>query len=522
MLGLLIGASTAVFRCGRRNISKYDMVCCACFIGIGAVVGAKLLSIITSIEIIIEYNLSFIQIMQNGFVFYGGFIGGILGLIIYCKIYGLSLIDFMDTVAVSVPLGHALGRVGCFFSGCCYGIRFSGFPSVIYTQAIDVNVPLNTPLLPVQLIEACFLILLYIVCALVFYKVKTKGICRLVYAGSYAIGRFILEFFRGDYARGFILGISTSQFISICILIILIAYVIICSLPIDIFIFKLIDIVFYKSKDKNCKANDISVTQNIKYSDDENCRLDVYRNNSTAIQPALIYIHGGGFVACGKTYRKSVCEWYASQNLTVFCLDYGQNKNTSLQSCTHNIVKAFNFIVENSRQFNIDREKICVSADSSGAFYSTLLVALYDNEEIIQKFGFKINKKVHAVIYNCGVFEIKQLMEKDAIFNINNKIYKRVMNKTYNREDIDFLSAENILIKDYPKCFLVYSKKDLLCKGQTETFIKLLEKNKIEYEEYHSKGFFQNHCFSLIFKSKQAKTANEKISFFLKNKVLEK
>ncbi len=217
--GLVIGGLSALFRAKKRNIDRFDILCASVFAGIMGIIGAKLLSILTTMNYIIEYKIPFIEIIKNGFVFYGGLLGGTLGLLLYCKIFKLPFIDFADVFAVSVPLGHAVGRVGCFISGCCYGITYSGFPSVVYTNTVDVNTPLETPLLAIQLIESAALLVLYLVLCLLFYKSPKKGLCTTVYVISYAVIRFVLEFFRGDIERGVFLGFSTSQLISVCILI---------------------------------------------------------------------------------------------------------------------------------------------------------------------------------------------------------------------------------------------------------------------------------------------------------------
>lgn len=217
--GLLIGGLTALIRAKKRNIEKFDILCAAVFAGIFGIVSAKLFSVITSINYILDYQVPFIDVIKNGFVFYGGLVGGFLGLLLYCKIYKLPLTDFTDVFAVSVPLGHAFGRIGCFISGCCFGIPHSGFLSITYTNAVDPNTPIGTPLLAIQLIESIALFLLYITLVIIYYKTKPRGICTAIYVVAYAIIRFVLEFFRGDDVRGFILGASTSQIISICLII---------------------------------------------------------------------------------------------------------------------------------------------------------------------------------------------------------------------------------------------------------------------------------------------------------------
>ncbi len=216
-VGMVIGGLASSIRGRKRKIDRFDAVVGAVFAGVGGIIGAKLLSIFGSIDAIAYYKLPFIEVMQNGFVFYGGLIGGFIGLVVYCKIYKESYTDYLDIFAVSVPLGHVFGRIGCFISGCCFGMPHEGFLSVIYTNPLDPNTPVGTPLLAVQLIESFSLLILYIILEITYYKTKKKGLPTCLYIIGYSAIRFTLEYFRSDAARGggFVFGMTTSQLISV-------------------------------------------------------------------------------------------------------------------------------------------------------------------------------------------------------------------------------------------------------------------------------------------------------------------
>ncbi len=218
IVGFAVAVVTAIPKVRKMKLPFTGLACSGVFAGVGGILGAKLLSILTSIRYIIEYKIPFLDIIQNGFVFYGGLIGGALGLFIFAKIFHEPVLRYFDLFAAGTALGHAIGRIGCLLSGCCYGLPTSGSFCVIYRHSIDPNVPLGVPLLPIQLIESFCLVGIYIVCEIVFYREKHAGISAAVYALSYATVRFILEFFRGDFVRGVLWGLSTSQYISIAII----------------------------------------------------------------------------------------------------------------------------------------------------------------------------------------------------------------------------------------------------------------------------------------------------------------
>ena len=215
----------------------YDVVCSAVYALIMGVLGAKVLFLIVSMPQVIEafklvgetipgtndvitYSDVIIALIKGGFVFYGGFIGGALGLFIYVKQFKMDLGSFAGFYAVVLPLGHAIGRIGCFLGGCCYGIEYDGPFSYTYPEGVlkYTTEPVGVPRFPVQLFEALCLFILFAVLIIIYYKVEKHNlICTITYALGYAVIRFSLEFLRGDVERGGIGPISTSQLISLII-----------------------------------------------------------------------------------------------------------------------------------------------------------------------------------------------------------------------------------------------------------------------------------------------------------------
>ncbi len=218
--GIAATAAVAFIICKRRNIPRFDVAGAGVYTMIGAILGSKLLFIAVSYKQIIALGLTFTDIIKGGFVFYGGLLGGAIGLLIYTKQFKLPLDDYMDLFAAVIPLGHAIGRIGCFFAGCCYGIPYNGRFSFTYTASFDINTPIGVPLLPVQLIESAVLLIVFAMTVAAFIKFSDKkGVTSSVYMCAYSAARFVLEFFRGDSERGKFWGLSTSQYIGILIFI---------------------------------------------------------------------------------------------------------------------------------------------------------------------------------------------------------------------------------------------------------------------------------------------------------------
>lgn len=218
-LGAVIASGVSIFFARKKKADLFDFICAIVYVMIGAIAGAKFLFIIVSWREIMELALTFEQILKSGFVFYGGLLGGFLGLLIYGKHFQTKIVCYLDIFATVLPLGHTFGRIGCFFAGCCYGVPYKGIGSVTYKKSFTLQTPIGVSLLPVQLIEAFCLFLLFIVLLILFLKGAKPGIICTVYLTAYSFLRFILEFFRGDKERGILFSLSTSQWISIFIFI---------------------------------------------------------------------------------------------------------------------------------------------------------------------------------------------------------------------------------------------------------------------------------------------------------------
>jgi phosphatidylglycerol:prolipoprotein diacylglycerol transferase len=120
--------------------------------------------------------------------------------------------------APGIALGHVIGRLGCLMAGCCYGLPTNVPWAVTFTDpfaAANVGTPLNQPLHPTQLYEAGAELLILVFLLATERKGRTfPGRTFWSYMFLYAVSRFIIEFYRGD-ERGLVMGLSTSQFISL-------------------------------------------------------------------------------------------------------------------------------------------------------------------------------------------------------------------------------------------------------------------------------------------------------------------
>ena len=171
---------------------------------------SKVLYCITVFDQFLENPLSVLG--SGGWVVYGGVLGGIFGGWLWCRKYGWDFMKHLNILIPCVALAQGFGRIGCFFAGCCYGIE-----SNVLGVSFPVNslCPVGHPVIPTQLIMSAGD---FIIFALLYHNVekgKHPENTAAMYLILYSVGRFMIEFIRGDINRGFVGVLSTSQFIAI-------------------------------------------------------------------------------------------------------------------------------------------------------------------------------------------------------------------------------------------------------------------------------------------------------------------
>lgn len=156
----------------------------------------------------------------NGFVFFGSLLFAIPTMVWFFKKNNIPTLPMLDVMAIVTCIVHGFGRIGCFMSGCCHGKPTDSFLSVVFTNPVCQAEPLNTPLHPTQLYESGFIFTLMVALLIIKRNKKFDGQLFLIYLIAYSVGRNLLEFLRGDEARGYLIQdiLSHSQFISIIVI----------------------------------------------------------------------------------------------------------------------------------------------------------------------------------------------------------------------------------------------------------------------------------------------------------------
>jgi len=232
-LGFLLGWWAAVRLCKRTGQNADNLSSLLTWLMLSAVFGARTAYVLEhwSTEFA-GHPLSILRVDQGGLMFYGGLIAAAFVLTVYTRVYRQHLFQVTDLVLAVVPLGHALGRVGCFMHGCCYGKitdswigvcfpkespawweQLSAVPPLIERTALK-----SLPVIPTQLIEAAANALLFALLFTLYPRKHTAhGFITGLYLIGYALLRFGIEYLRGD-PRLAVGPFSISQTISLGLL----------------------------------------------------------------------------------------------------------------------------------------------------------------------------------------------------------------------------------------------------------------------------------------------------------------
>ena len=238
-IGMIIAIMVVCKICKFRNLKPDDIYIIALYVLPLSIIGARLYFVAFS-----EHSFTFwevFKIWEGGMAIYGGVIGGAVGIVIYCLIHKKNFIDVADVAVVGLILGQAIGRIGCYFGGCCYGIEvtneaFMWFP--IATQ-IDGVWHYSTFFYESFCNFIIFGVFIYLI-----RKIKTRGVMMSLYFICYGTVRCVIETFRGDSL--YIGPIKVSQLLS--------GLLILAGIILLIVIYT----IKYKRKDKIVENNNIS------------------------------------------------------------------------------------------------------------------------------------------------------------------------------------------------------------------------------------------------------------------------
>lgn len=214
-IGFLVAFFVARKEFDRRGISPGRVDDVALIAMIAGLFGARLMYALTGgIPDFWDRPQVFFQIWQGGLVFYGGALGGAIAVAIYARRREIPVLTIFDSLAAPLLIAHALGRVGCFAAGCCYGAPTDSILGVTFNHP-QTLAPAGIALHPTQLYAAGGNLLLFLGAIALSRRIQPRGFVSAYYLAGYGLFRFVLEFVRDDFRGPTPLGLFPSQWIAL-------------------------------------------------------------------------------------------------------------------------------------------------------------------------------------------------------------------------------------------------------------------------------------------------------------------
>jgi phosphatidylglycerol---prolipoprotein diacylglyceryl transferase len=224
-LGVLVGLWISVRNSAKQGIKPENAWDFGIAVVLAGIVGSKLLYIILDWRTGHVYGQNLREIfsldtLQAGGVFSGGLIAAFIAAAWFLRKHHMPALATCDAFSPGLAMGHAIGRLGCFAAGCCYGKPTGHFWGVTFNNPIAhelVGTPLGHALEPTQLFESAVELCIFFILTWMFKRKKFDGQIFGAYLFLYGIARFFLEFLRADPGRGSVFGgvLSGTQLIAI-------------------------------------------------------------------------------------------------------------------------------------------------------------------------------------------------------------------------------------------------------------------------------------------------------------------
>lgn len=261
------------------------------------------------------------------------------------------------------------------------------------------------------------------------------------------------------------------------------------------FIFKQIDILGYIPQNTYHDKNARLALKNQVYSNNnpKNCTLDmvIQKGSENVVQPVLVNIHGGGFVAGDKKYRKSFSEYCTKFGVKVLNINYSLAPTANLPQILSELTDIFEWIKTNSQTLCFDQNKIILCGDSAGAYLAVWLCVLANQKVPLNSINLsKIDTKIAGVVLFSGIYFPTQSLEAPMILDINHTLWEYLCGEKFVDFDtckrhkyFEYLDVGKYVDSNFPPTFVSHSKADIFCGDNGEKLVKKLQECGVPYRE---------------------------------------
>ena len=236
---------------------------------------------------------------------------------------------------------------------------------------------------------------------------------------------------------------------------------------------------------------DVVVQENITYHVEPNLRFDLYQAvhaDQQAIQPTVVWIHGGGWISGSKTHARGYFKRLAAAGYNVIALEYPLAPQYIYPTQLKHIDQALEFLRQNAVSLNIDATRMYLAGDSAGANLASHYAALVTTPQLAKHENLNITTEqahIKGLILHCGIYDLNAFVDTapDEMRLVEWGVYQLVQAYTgeqrHNRQLLKQLSPIQHLTPNYPPVFISGGNKDFLTKSQSLPFVQALNAQNI-------------------------------------------
>ncbi|MFQ5836149.1 MAG: prolipoprotein diacylglyceryl transferase, partial [bacterium] len=205
--------SSFLYAARKKNLEEGKMLSLSLWVLASGIVGARIFYVLDQLYWYLEHPQDILRIWQGGLVFYGGLLFSLITSLYFIRRHRLPFWEIADISAPALALGMSIGRIGCFFNGCCYGKPWK-WGLIFPPDSAAGRIFPNQPLFPTQLISSANLMIIFFILAVLRRRQSFTQHIFLWFLILYSIHRFMVEFIRADYPE-ILFHLTVPQFISI-------------------------------------------------------------------------------------------------------------------------------------------------------------------------------------------------------------------------------------------------------------------------------------------------------------------
>lgn len=255
----------------------------------------------------------------------------------------------------------------------------------------------------------------------------------------------------------------------------------------------------------------------VTYDVKKGIKADLYLPENAGKHPVFVNIHGGGFVAGDKAFRRRFCSEIARLGYAVLNVNYTTCDQAPLPGFIEDIVSALGYLLDNADKLGLDTSKVVIGGDSAGGLMAFLTGAILMNPLQFEKLLGKISGFMPVgLAMMCGLYSYELAKRTDMPFNVGDAILSAVVGQgginALSPEALMMLEPVKLLNKRTPPCFVSFTEADDFCKGQEEILLGKLEELDLEVHCVKEKKAI--HCWHLL-PGKRSRKARRELHEFL-------